>query len=554
MPIDIHLRFQYKNPVTNTWENYPAGIPVDALDWDYFSSDGLASGQTNAQGQVALQVSDQALARAESSGPELYFRIRPGNRSAGSIPLPRQWDSRFKTDANGQAGLYSNFTGTQLGTAQDPLVFRISGIIAYLELWYYNQNRDRLLPCPAGVTVHMVDYDPRTANEILATTTTDAQGKVHLVYHAANVTQESGERYPDVYFQFNPMGIRDNGDPLPPAQDSRSMRSNYGGTGYYPEFDGATIGQWERPRRFVLGPKHFIRVGFVAVASQGTDLQSAAWRSHVDKLTVIQEKFKEQYAFATYGRSLVVGRQGVGVVQLDRPYPTNNREMVETQHYIAKKWYESHGDLYDYLAVYPETSSTGALLESSHTLVRNDVENIGVRIRNRTADYGSNGQLKGYGQVQALDELPDNYDFVDSRMNLLLHETVGHQYGIFGLTSLGMTPSGIHFGGFDGGPTWSFMYARPWRQAPNGKWYVNNPTAQERQDGYFVRFHPLLMYAMGLMEESEVPPTLVLTPTAGGGSGQRWAGPEEAQAIEATARYITIQEIIRVWGGPRRVR
>ncbi len=550
MAIDVFLKFEYLNPRTNAWHAYPAGVEVVVRDSDFFpsGSPNLESSVTDGDGKAHLVISDSTAARADPGGrPDLYFLIRPGNRSVNGVPLPQSWSSYFHTDTAGRRGYYANFAGNRIGSPQSPVTFRIPGLNAWLEFYYYNEIHKKALPVPPGVLAQMWDYDPGTNDELLATSVTGNQGAVSFTYHKGSVPQEAYEGNPEIYFSIHTQGLNDNGVPLPPSQHTRNLRSHYGGSGYYPSFSGSEIGQFQSPRRFVLGPKHFIRVGFILLTHENTDTDTPAFAAKVAKIRALQEKYKEEYLYATWGRSLVVGAQDVAVIKVSGPIPDSDHAHDFLKQ-VTQKYYETHGDLYDYFAVYEDFGD--ASLGSRHYTIRNNIEHIGMAIKNDSQLYGSNGLLKGIGLISDVNDLPADYHFSDSRMHLLLHETVGHQYGIYGLSSLQISGS-IHFNHYCGGPTFSYLYAHPWRMTPNGKFYVVKPTSDELQNGFFVRFHPIVMYAMGLFEPNEVPVTMVVSTNYQ--IQHRYDGPDQATPTDGSAAFHNIQDIMDEWGGPRNV-
>ncbi len=549
MSIDAYVKFEHLNPRTNTWHAYPAGITVRLLDDDLFSSDdNLATTSTDANGTVHLHVSTVDASVADLFGsPDVYFKVHPNGARIDGVPLPKAWSSKNGRDTSGRSGFYRGFTGGDIGTASSPVVFRIPGINAWIEFYYYNEYAKRALPLPAGVPARMRDYDEDTADETLAVSVTNSDGLAVLTHHRDSVSQETYEGAPEIYFDVLTTGLNDNGTPLPPSQSTRRLRSNYGGSGYYSGFTGSEIAQYGHPRRFVLGPKHFTRVGFILLTADATDTSTPDFQAKVNKIRVIQEKFKEEYLYATYGRSLVVGSQGVAVIKMSGPIPdVDNAETFLKQ--VTAKYYSDHGDLYDHLVIYEDFA--GASLGSRSYRIRNNVCNIGQSIYDNSAEYGSNRVLKTIGLVCDVNDLPAAYHFCDSKMHLLMHEGIGHQFGIYGLQSLGISDS-IHFNQYCGGPSFSYMYAHPWRMTPDGRFYVVLPTADEFRDGFFVRFHPLVLYAMGLYSADEVGFTMVVTTNYK--LRHRYDGPAQSSPAAGSALFRSMTEVMAAWGGPRSI-
>ncbi len=550
MAIDVFLKFEYLNPRTNAYAPYPRGIVVKAWDHDLFSPDDfLAEGLTDSTGRVHLTITKEKIDAAEIIGkPDIYFKVYPEGRTVDGIPLPKVWSSRNRMDTKGRRGYYKNFGEGSIGSADNPVTFRIHGLNAYVEFYYYNQGAKRIKPLPENVTVEMRDYDPHSHDELLGVGVTDSQGRAFVTAHLESVQQEVSEGNPEVYFRVNTQGICAEGTCLP-ACESRQMRSNYGAPGYYPGFGEDRIGDFSRPRRYVLGPKHFIRVGFVVLTAENTDTESPGFQSKVDRVRTIQGRFKDEYIYATYGRSCAVGMQDVAVIKMDGHIPSigsQEGQIFDFLKGVGRKFYETHGDFYDYLAVYEDFGD--ATLGSRHYTIKNDIEHIGMDLRDRSGKFGSAGVLRGIGLICDVNELPDTYSFRDSQMHLLLHETVGHQYGIYGLDRLKISDS-IHFDHYVAAPAFSILYAHPWRMTLDGRFLVVLPTEEDFTNGFFVRFHPLVMYNMGLFTPEEVGSIMVVDTAYE--IRHRYDGP--ATPVEGSATFYSMEEIIEEWGGTRRV-
>jgi len=126
---------------------------------------------------------------------------------------------------------------------------------------------------------------------------------------------------------------------------------------------------------------------------------------------------------------------------------------------IRDHFYTDHADAFDFLAiyeVYPDKS-----IGSRHYTVRVREAGFGITPYDISASWGSSGRLRGIGLVKDANELPAEYDFMDSEMHLLLHEVFGHQWGVFAER---MMKPGFHFDIGLQSPTFTVLYGRPWRR------------------------------------------------------------------------------------------
>src|SRR2546422_7037131 len=63
---------------------------------------------------------------------------------------------------------------------------------------------------------------------------------------------------------------------------------------------------------------------------------------------------------------------------------------------VARRFYEAHGDLYDFLVVFTNFEFKTSEALAFHNLIRNDVRGIGLPIVDNGPAFGSPGRLKGY--------------------------------------------------------------------------------------------------------------------------------------------------------------
>lgn len=164
--IDCFIQFVYWNEVKQQYVGLPAGIKVEALDYDPLGADDLLGNAiTDENGKAYLR-----LLNKDETRPDIYFRytipgdmpnridlntnqlkgksveakalrlsavdssavVRPvGSKMPpvenGTLPIPRQWSTRqrYAYEDPGRKGYWNDFTGSRIGIADNPYVFDI---------------------------------------------------------------------------------------------------------------------------------------------------------------------------------------------------------------------------------------------------------------------------------------------------------------------------------------------------------------------------------------------------------------------------------------------
>ena len=110
----------------------------------------------------------------------------------------------------------------------------------------------------------------------------------------------------------------------------------------------------------------------------------------------------------------------------------------------------------------------------------------------------------GVGLIDDVNRMPQPLEDADGDMQLLLHETIGHQYGVFHPE---ISRLGDHFALGLESPGFTMMYGRPWQRIDDTHFKCEqepNPNTGLLD----IKFHPWMMYMMGLKERSQVPARL----------------------------------------------
>lgn len=98
---------------------------------------------------------------------------------------------------------------------------------------------------------------------------------------------------------------------------------------------------------------------------------------------------------------------------------------------VARRFFESHGDDYDFLVVFSTFEFDSGESLAFYTPVRNDVEGIGQAIFDHSTSFGSAGRLQGYVDMAALGRYEFNARSSGFRapLNTLAHELM-HRWAV----------------------------------------------------------------------------------------------------------------------------
>lgn len=214
---------------------------------------------------------------------------------------------------------------------------------------------------------------------------------------------------------------------------------------------------------------------------------------------------------------------------------------------VAQAFYRFYGDEFDFLNV---ISAPSRFQNRTHTIVRNDVDGIGVGRTDGSAQFGSSGVLRGY----TLFPIPTLYDGADTSYS---HET-GHQW----INHLNFVPFGV------GVPHWpastmasGVMGFSIGGAGGEGGTFLceivdQGSTLELRQRGAGdpMSFNDLDLYLMGLMSPEEVREQIVLTgltapPPCGGAYAGTFQRVTAATVIGTAGRRVPESPV-----SPRRFR
>ena len=161
---------------------------------------------------------------------------------------------------------------------------------------------------------------------------------------------------------------------------------------------------------------------------------------------------------------------------------------------VTKKFYQYFEDSYDTIAItMQDVNLSGS--SAFHVNVKNDVRGIGEELFNETDSYGSAGRLSSVEMFYG----------ANVAVNRTATHEVAHQWGAYvdwtkliGLARVGHQPA-AHDPLMSGGETYiGSVLDGDRRVSGDGGWHIE-------ETPYPIRFHPLTLYAMGLLPRAAIP-------------------------------------------------
>jgi hypothetical protein len=204
---------------------------------------------------------------------------------------------------------------------------------------------------------------------------------------------------------------------------------------------------------------------------------------------------------------------------------------------VARIFYQHFADSYDSLALIPQDMFLSDY-SGFHRNVRNDVTGIGLEVFDDSARYGSQS-----GRLRSLELFSGMQGVTNSTV---AHE-IAHQWGAYidwtrltGLGRSGHQPMG-HDPLWSEGETFLGSLLVPQRRVKrtSAGWEIERTPAP-------ARFHPMTLYAMGLIGPEQVPEVTLFDDQAQLGADQYW--PDPGRAITGPTRTATIYNVIGMLG------
>ncbi|MBN1208650.1 MAG: PD40 domain-containing protein [Myxococcaceae bacterium] len=221
---------------------------------------------------------------------------------------------------------------------------------------------------------------------------------------------------------------------------------------------------------------------------------------------------------------------------------------IRAREEVAKKFYTTHGDNYDFLVVLPTFNAVlGKDADGLHVGVRNQVSGIGQSLFDNGPGFGSLARLKGYIDMRALMQgVPASTEW---GAVVLAHE-VAHQWsGRVGFKETPSAPRSEALLGRDSAH-WSYYLDSEASVLYGSDWETREPGSFESV-GRMGRYSALDLYLMGFLNPGEVGPLSLLSPAPEEPSASPAdLPPPEGTRISATSRLLGIDDILRA-EGPR---
>jgi subtilase family serine protease/flagellar hook assembly protein FlgD len=217
---------------------------------------------------------------------------------------------------------------------------------------------------------------------------------------------------------------------------------------------------------------------------------------------------------------------------------------------VARRFYQSHGDYYDFLVVFTNFPFQTGDAQAFHNLIRNDVRGIGRPIGDNGALFGSPGRLKGYIDMADLDRWRQPGGLYSLRpgdpgfqvtLNVLAHE-VAHQWLAEARYQDASGRISADLLGKDGSH-WSYlldsdasvMYGSDWSRRDDGRYVASRTSAT---------YSSLDLYLMGLLDPARLPAfTLLRNPSV-----DPRQTPELDAEMEGAPETVTVEQLVAAMG------
>ncbi len=239
------------------------------------------------------------------------------------------------------------------------------------------------------------------------------------------------------------------------------------------------------------------KMAFIILKLKGNEVSQTS----IDTLNSIKEAFSKNFAHATNNLAAMDTSYPIQIIELNSEEEKNNPV-------VAQRFYSHNPDDFDFLSIYGE-GITPTLAGGNHVTIKNNIVGLGQPIIDITTQYGSlvNHRLKGINYM--FDLKKDEFNKEGERLysSGLLHET-GHQWCCYlGKNFNGQNTSmveiiiqNIHFyagleSPYDVGDPMGSTY-----------WVSNNDGTYRRGEFQWNekrKYHPFVLYFMGILSESE---------------------------------------------------
>ncbi|MEO6462014.1 MAG: FlgD immunoglobulin-like domain containing protein, partial [Candidatus Eisenbacteria bacterium] len=222
---------------------------------------------------------------------------------------------------------------------------------------------------------------------------------------------------------------------------------------------------------------------------------------------------------------------------------------------LGRRFLELHDDEYDYINVFMASNITNLTLGPGafayELNVRNEVQGLGLSIYDFSNDFGSNGVLKSFLNMNKLSSYPANPNttFLGTNSFLdVLGQEAGHRFSAFiGFDDAGTVSNGL-LGRSDA--HWSFFHNSLASDLEGNR-------IRDNQDGTFTTveatngFSFLDEYLFGLRDSSQVDTLWYVTSPSNfspAGTYTKGSGPQVGVTFSGTRRAVSVQQIVAANG------
>jgi hypothetical protein len=218
---------------------------------------------------------------------------------------------------------------------------------------------------------------------------------------------------------------------------------------------------------------------------------------------------------------------------------------------VAKRFYADHGDLYDQLLIWTDTSLVSGNTFAFETTVKNEIRGIGMDVYDDAAAFGSAGRLRSVVMMDALSKYPSNprqkFLGVNDTVSLMGQE-VGHRWLAFLKFRDASRNTSDALLGRDRAH-WSFFMDSDGSVMEGNDIEDLGGGSFRTTDAAVSRYSRLDQYAMGLVGESDVPSFFyVESPVNVQPSRAFDDGPEPGVTFDGTRRTVLISDVIAAMG------
>lgn len=217
---------------------------------------------------------------------------------------------------------------------------------------------------------------------------------------------------------------------------------------------------------------------------------------------------------------------------------------------VARKFYASHGDLYDQLVMWSDQRLLGQGSFARYVPVANEIRGLGLRLFDSARDFGSGGRLRGMLHMDAPSKYPDDptAKFLGENNTLsILGQETGHRW----LARLEFLDHNRQRSAALLGRDrahWSFFFDSD-ASALEGNDIEDLGGGSFRTIAAVERFSRLDQYAMGLIGAAEIPRFFyVESPTNVNPHALPDFGPRIGTTFNGTRRDVLIQDVIAAIG------